>query len=214
MVEKEAPAVRDIVVVGASAGGVGALQTLVAELPQDFPGTVLVVLHISRWAPSQLGQILSRSGPLPASQAGSDQPLEPGRIYVAAPDFHLIVEDHRVIQWKGPAEDRHRPSINTLFRSAAVTYGKRVVGVVLTGALDDGTAGLWWVKRFGGVTVVQDPQEAEFPDMPRSALEHVDVDYVLRVSQMGAFLTDLAKRNGGHGPSMPPKASGERLKWK
>jgi two-component system chemotaxis response regulator CheB len=118
---------RDIVVVGASAGGVQALQLLVRGLPKDFQGTVLVVLHIPAWAPSELAQILSLSGPLPAIQAGPHQQLEPGHIYVAAPDFHLIVEDHQVVRWKGPAEDRHRPSINTLFRSAAVTYGERVV---------------------------------------------------------------------------------------
>jgi two-component system chemotaxis response regulator CheB len=111
---------------------------------------------------------------------------------VAPPDFHLLVEDHRVVRWKGPTEDRHRPSINALFRSAAVAYGKRVVGVVLTGALDDGTIGLWWVKHFGGVTVVQDPNEAEFPDMPRSALAHVEIDYVIAASKMGTLLWALA----------------------
>lgn len=183
---------RDIVVVGASAGGVEALQLLVAGLPKDFPGTLLVVLHIPPWAPSKLAAILSRSGPLPAIEVPPSQLLEPGRIYVAPPDFHLLVEDHRVVRWKGPTEDRHRPSINALFRSAAVAYGKRVVGVVLTGALDDGTIGLWWVKHFGGVTVVQDPNEAEFPDMPRSALAHVEIDYVIAASKMGTLLWALA----------------------
>src|SRR4051794_4540032 len=181
---------RDIVVVGASAGGVRALELLVHGLSKDFAGTMLVVLHFPAWASSELALILSRSGPVPAIQAAPRQPLEPGRIYVAAPDFHLIVDDDSVLRWKGPAEDRHRPSINALFRSAAVSYGERVTGVVLTGALNDGTAGLWWVKRFGGLTIVQDPENAEFPEMPRSALAHIDIDYVLGVSEMGVLLSE------------------------
>jgi two-component system chemotaxis response regulator CheB len=203
---------RDIVVVGASAGGVEALQLLVRGLAKDFQGAILVVLHIPPWVPSELSSILSRSGPLPAIQAGPSEPLEPGRIYVAPPDFHLMVEDHRVVRWKGPTEDRHRPSINTLFRSAAVTHGKRVVGVVLTGALDDGTTGLWWIKRFGGVTIVQDPDEAAFPDMPRNALAHVDIDYVIRVSGMGAFLSELVN-GSANGSPLQAQAAEERLKW-
>ena len=206
---------RDIVVVGASAGGVQALQLLVHGLPKNFQGAILVVLHIAPWAPSELPSILSRSGPRPAIHAGFNQPLEPGRIYVAAPDFHLIVDDHRVLQWKGPAEDRLRPSINALFRSAAVAHGERVVGVVLTGSLNDGTTGLWWVKRYGGVAIVQHPEEAEFPDMPRSALAHVDIDYVLRVSEMGSFLSELVNGNEtGHPTLIQAKAAQERLKWK
>jgi two-component system chemotaxis response regulator CheB len=206
MVSPETFVKHDIVAVGASAGGVKALQLLVGGLPKGFPGAILVVLHLPPWAPSELATILSQSGPLPAIQVGPHQQLEPGRLYVAAPDFHLIVEDHRVVQWKGPAEDRHRPSINTLFRSAAVTYGERVTGVVLTGILDDGTAGLWWVKRFGGLTIVQDPEEAEFPGMPRSALAHVEIDYVLGVSEMGVFLSELANGNIGQPTSLQAKA--------
>jgi two-component system chemotaxis response regulator CheB len=203
---------RDIVVAGASAGGVRALQLLVHGLPKDFQGSILVVLHIPAWAPSELAQILSRSGPLPAIQAGPHEQLEPGRIYVAPPDFHMIVEDHRVIRWKGPTEDRHRPCINTLFRSAAVAYGERVTGVVLTGTLSDGTAGLWWVKRFGGLTIVQDPEEAEFAEMPRSALAHVDIDYVVRVPEMGVLLSELANGDNGHLTSLRVKSAERRHK--
>jgi two-component system chemotaxis response regulator CheB len=205
---------RDIVVVGASAGGVQALQLLVRGLPVDFQGSILVVLHLPAWAPSGLAGILSRSSPLPAIQAGPHEPLEPGRIYVAAPDHHLLAEDHHVVRWKGPAEDRHRPSINALFRSAAVTWGERVTGVVLTGLLNDGTAGLWWVKKFGGLTMVQEPEEAEFPDMPRNALAHVEIDYVLKVSEMGAVLTGLVQGNTGRPTTLQAQAMEERRKWK
>jgi two-component system, chemotaxis family, protein-glutamate methylesterase/glutaminase len=205
---------RDIVVVGASAGGVEALQLLVRGLPKNFPAAMLVVLHVPPWARSDLPSILSRSGPLPAIQPIPNQPLEPGHIYVAAPDFHLIVDDHRVVEWKGPTEDRLRPSINTLFRSAAVAHGERVVGVVLTGSLNDGTTGLWWVKRYGGVTIVQDPEEADFPDMPRSALAHVEIDYVLKVSEMGSFLSELVDGNEtGHPTLVKANAAQEGLKW-
>jgi len=200
--------------VGASAGGVNALRVLVRGFPADYAGTILVVLHLAPWAHSELASILSRVGPLPAIQAGPQEPLEKGRVYVAPPDFHLIVEDGHVLRWRGPAEDRHRPAINPLFRSAAVTYGPRVAGVILTGAMDDGTAGLWWIKRFGGLTIVQDPEEAEFPDMPRSALANVEVDYVLKLSGMGRFLTELAGGRGVAPTSFQAKSPQERLQWK
>lgn len=205
---------RDIVVVGASAGGVQALELLVRGISKDFQGSMLVVLHIPPWAPSGLAPILSRSGPLPAIEVGAREQLEPGHIYVAAPDHHLLLDDHHITRWKGPAEDRHRPSVNALFRSAAVTFGARVTGVVLTGTLNDGTAGLWWVKKFGGLTVVQDPEEAEFPDMPRSALAHVEIDYVLGVSKMGAFLSELVNNNTAQPASLEAQAAQERRKWK
>lgn len=205
---------RDIAVVGASAGGVQALQLLVRGLPQDFQGSLLVVLHIPPWAPSDLAPILSRSGPLTATEAGPHEQLEPGHIYVAAPDHHLLLEDHHIVRWKGPAEDRHRPSINALFRSAAVTWGERVIGIVLSGSLNDGTSGLWWVKKFGGLTMVQDPEEAEFPDMPRSALAHVDIDYVLGVSEMGAFLSEVVNGSTGQPRPLEAHAAQERRKWK
>jgi two-component system chemotaxis response regulator CheB len=205
---------RDIVVVGASAGGVQALQVLVRGLSKDFQGSILVVLHIPPWAPSGLAGILSRSGPLPAIEAGPQEQLEPGRIYVAAPDHHLLLDDHHVVRWKGPAEDRHRPSINALFRSAAVTWGERVTAVVLSGLLSDGTAGLWWVKKFGGLTMVQEPEEAAFPDMPRSALAHVEIDYVLKVSEMGAVLSELVEGDTDRPTSLQAQAAQERRKWK
>ena len=205
---------RDIVVVGASAGGVQALESLVGGISKDFQGSILVVLHIPAWAPSGLAPILSRSGPLPATEVSAREQIEPGHIYVAAPDHHLLLDDHHIVRWKGPAEDRHRPSINALFRSAAITFGGRVTGVVLTGTLTDGTAGLWWVKKFGGLTVVQDPAEAEFPDMPRSAMAHVEIDYVLGVTKIGAFLSELASSNTGQPASPEVQIAQERRKWK
>jgi two-component system chemotaxis response regulator CheB len=194
-------------------GGCKALELLVGGLSKDFKGAILAVLHIPAWAPSGLAEILSRAGPLPAREAGLREELKPGHIYVAAPDHHLLLDDHHVVRWKGPAEDRHRPSINALFRSAAVAWRERVVGVILTGTLDDGTAGLWWVKKFGGLTMVQEPEEAQFPDMPRSALVHVEIDYVLKVAEMGAVLSELVEGAGGPIRSLQAQAQ-ERRKWK
>jgi two-component system, chemotaxis family, protein-glutamate methylesterase/glutaminase len=183
---------RDIIVIGTSAGGVEALRILVKTLPPDLAAAVFIVLHIPSWAPSALPQILTRNGPLPATHARDNEQIEHGRIYVAPPDHHLLLEEGHTVLWKGPKENRFRPAINTLFRSAAGAYRDRVAGVVLTGALDDGSAGLWWISRYGGVALVQDPDEAEVSDMPRSALEYVKSAYVARISEMGSFLTRLS----------------------
>jgi two-component system chemotaxis response regulator CheB len=188
---------HDIIVIGASAGGVEALQELVRVIPQNLPAAVFVVVHLAAWAPTLLPLLLSRKGALPAQSPNSDELIQPGRIYVAPPDHHMILEDGRVHLWRGPKENLHRPAINTLFRSAAVEHRQRVVGVILTGLLDDGSAGLWWIKRYGGVTVVQDPAEALYPDMVRSALEYVSVDYVVRLSGMGMLLLELASGTAG-----------------
>src|SRR5262245_20229022 len=134
---------HEIVVIGASAGGIPVLRELVRELPSNFAGSLFVVLHIPPWQPSILDQILSAAGPLPAIHPLERQPIEKGKIYVAPHDEHLLIDDGFVTIWRGPKENRHRPSINPLFRSAAVNYGARVIGIVLTGMLDDGTAGLW-----------------------------------------------------------------------
>lgn len=183
---------RDIIVIGASAGGVEALKQLVSFLPSDLPAAVFAVLHITPWADSMLPSILNHNGHLRAVHPVSPQPIEPGTIYIAPPDQHLILEKDSVQLWHGPKENLHRPAINPLFRSAAVYFKERVAGVILSGTRDDGSAGLWWVKEFGGVAVVQDPKEAQFPDMPRSAIEHVAVDYILNVAGIGALLAKLA----------------------
>lgn len=183
---------HDIIVVGASAGGVEALRKLVSTLPGELPAAFFVVLHIPAQSPSLLPEILSRFGPLPAHHPADGEAILYGHIYIAPPDHHLLIEEDSVRVVRGPKENRHRPAIDPLFRSAARVYGTRVVGVVLTGSLDDGTAGLMAIKRRGGVAVVQDPEDALYSSMPRSALAHVDVDYVLPLSEISQTLVQLA----------------------
>lgn len=184
---------RDIVVIGASAGGVTALRELVSGLPPGFAATVFVVQHLSAHAPSYLPDILSRSGPLRAVHPKDGEAMQPGLIYVAPPDHHLLVEAGHVVVRRGPKENRFRPSIDALFRSAAYTYGPRVIGVVLTGLLDDGTSGMWSIKRLGGLGIVQAPDDALFANMPQSVLEYVDVDYKLPMAAMAARLVELVE---------------------
>ena len=182
---------RRIVVVGASAGGVEALTRLVAALPPDLSVPVLVALHMAPSSPSVLGDILDRAGPLPAAAADNNEPLEPGRVYVARPDCHLLVHDGHVRLSKGPVENGHRPAVDTLFRSAARWYGPGAIGVVLSGVLDDGTAGLSVIKARGGTAMVQDPADAAYGDMPRNAIAGVDVDTVLAVPALAAALAEI-----------------------
>lgn len=188
------PAVRrDVVVVGASAGGVEALRALARSLPADFPATLLVSMHLSPGARSALPQILDRAGPLPAMPATHGAPLRPGVIYVAPPDRHLLTDDGSVILTQGPTENGHRPAINATFRSAAVTAGPRAIGVVLSGTLDDGTSGLRAIVDRGGVAVVQDPADALYSGMPENALAAVDPEFVLPASELGAALDKLTR---------------------
>jgi two-component system chemotaxis response regulator CheB len=184
---------RDIVVVGTSAGGVEALRALVGALPADFPGSVFIVMHTAADSPGVLAHILDRAGPLPASNASNRERIKPGRVYVAPPDMHMLLEPGLVRLSRGPKENRFRPAVDPLFRSAAAVYGPRVAGVILTGGLDDGTSGLWTVKRLGGVAVVQDPEEAFMPSMPQRALEQVEVDYKLPVAEIAPLLARLAR---------------------
>ncbi len=185
---------QDIIVVGASAGGIDALVAVASTLPADLPATIFVVMHLPAWHDSALPAILSRNGPLPAIHPKSGEKIERGRIYVAPPDKHLLIDSVDSVElWHGPKENNFRPSINALFRSAAVAYGKRVAGVILTGALDDGATGLWWIKRKEGIAIVQDPADAQFPQMPQAALTHLPVDYVVTAAQIGAILTALAR---------------------
>lgn len=182
---------KDIIVIGASAGGIGVIRTILAGLPAEFGGSVFVVVHTSSDAPGVLDVVFGTAGPLPAMLANHGERIEPGRIYVARPDHHLIVEPGRVRLTRGPKENRFRPAIDPLFRSAAQTYGPRVVGIILSGGLDDGTSGLWAVKQLGGTAIVQDPEEAAAPSMPQSALRHVRVDHMLRVHDIAPLLVRL-----------------------
>lgn len=194
---------RDILAIGASSGGVEALRELVGGLPGDLPAAVMVVLHFPEGAPSALSRILSRSGPLEAGHPEDGDPIEDGRIYVAPSGCHMLVEDGRVRLARGPRENYHRPAVDALFRSAAVARGPGVVGVVLTGARDDGTAGLVAIKRRGGVAVVQDPDDALFRWMPESALRYAEVDHRVPLAEMAPLLDRLCREpvgERGEGP--------------
>ncbi|MFC5380599.1 chemotaxis protein CheB [Aquipuribacter nitratireducens] len=184
---------RDTVVVGASAGGVEALRTLVAGLPEDFPAALLVVLHVPQDSPNALAAILDRSGPLPVGTARDGDRLRRGRVLVAPGGYHLLVRDGEVRLSRGPTENGHRPSVDALFRSAALARGPLAVAVVLSGTLDDGTSGLAAVRSAGGVAVVQDPDDAVYPGMPRSALAAVGADHVVPVAGMPALLDRLVR---------------------
>jgi two-component system chemotaxis response regulator CheB len=185
---------RDIIVIGASAGGIQALTTLVAGLPREFPASLLVVVHIPPYAISRLPEILSRSGPLPAAHARHGEAIEPGRIYIAPPDRHLLVRAGWIELSRGPRENHCRPAIDPLFRTAARVYGARVIGIILSGALYDGSMGLLAIKTRGGMAIVQDPQEAIVDSMPRRAIERVEAEHVLPVAEMAAALTDLIRQ--------------------
>jgi len=177
-----------LVVIGASAGGIEALRTIVAALDRGFPAPIGIVLHTAPQAPGLLDAILARAGRLAAHYVVNGERLEPGHIYVAPPDYHLVIEPGIARVTKGPKENRFRPAIDPLFRSAAQVYGPRAIGVVLTGSLDDGAGGLWAIKQLGGCAIVQDPREALFPSMPQHALEHVSVDYVLPLAEIAPTL--------------------------
>jgi len=196
---------RDIVVIGSSAGGVPALIELVSSLPKDFGGSIFVVQHIPPYSGSNLHRILDREGPLSAVAAEDGEAIKPGTIYVATPDHHLLVEEGKVVVKRGPKENRFRPSVDALFRSAAYIYGSRVIGVVLSGALDDGTSGLWSIKRLGGVTVIQEPSDALFPQMPINAQQQVSIDYSLPASQLAALLTRLTSEPAQASPRISRK---------
>jgi two-component system chemotaxis response regulator CheB len=188
---------RDVVVIGTSAGGVTALSTIIKQLPKDLNAAIFIVLHISPHQRSNLPDILTRAGNLNAAHAMDGEPIHHGRIYIAPPDHHLLLEPGLVRVTKGPKENRFRPAIDPLFRSAAYAHGPEVIGVVLTGALDDGTAGLWAIKDRGGIAVVQDPDDAEQRSMPWTALNNVEVDHCLPVRDIAKVLVTLTQERIG-----------------
>jgi two-component system chemotaxis response regulator CheB len=187
-----------VVALGASAGGVEALKRVVSDLPSDLGAPVLVVLHTSPGERSYLPEILGRAGSLPATGATDGEKLEPNHIYVARPDHHLLVVDGRLRVVRGPHENGHRPAVDPLFRSAALAYRERAIGVVLSGALDDGAAGSAAISRLGGSVLVQDPQDAAFPDMPRNAIIVDHPEAVLPVDELGAAVVGLVRAPPGH----------------
>jgi two-component system, chemotaxis family, protein-glutamate methylesterase/glutaminase len=182
-----------VVVVGASYGGVEAMQKLFADLPATIPAAIFVVLHIGPH-PSQLPDLLNKCCTLPARHARHGELIRPGNIYVAPPDHHLLVRRQHMTLSRGPRENWTRPAIDPLFRSAARSYGPAVVGVILTGRLNDGTAGLFDIKRKGGITVVQDPSDALCPSMPSSALKHVAIDHCVGLADMPRLLFQVSKQ--------------------
>src|SRR6185436_714450 len=195
---------RDIILIGASAGGVQTLTELARHLPGDLPAAVFMVIHLSPFSHSSMPAILSRAGPLPAAHPRDGEPILPGRIYVAPPDHHLVIEPEQVRISRGPTENGHRPAVDVLFRTGAEVYGPRVVAVVLTGNLDDGTVGLAIVKKHRGVAVVQDPEDADYPSMPRSAIASVEVDHVLPLAGIASLLGELVHQPVDD-PEPPPK---------
>ena len=200
-----------MICIGASAGGVTALQQLIGRLPAEFPASVFVVLHLPQTGTSVLPSILIRAGKLPVLHAVNNDPIVPGHIYVAPPGFHLTVERHGMRVTRGARENGNRPAIDPLFRSAALAFGPRVAGVVLSGLLDDGTVGLREIKRAGGIAIVQDPAHTPFPSMPQNALDHVVVDHCATPPAIGDFLVSLvgAARVGASGFSDAERAARE-----
>lgn len=184
---------KDIVVIGTSSGGIEALRILVGQLPGDLAASIFVVMHTAADSPGYLASILDRAGPLSATSVEELADIKPGHIYVAAPDRHLLIEDGIARATRGPKENRFRPAIDPLFRSAAQSYGARVIGIILTGALDDGTAGLAAIKQLGGTAVVQDPVDAAYPSMPRSALARVRVDHCLPLAGIAPLIAQLTR---------------------
>lgn len=190
----EVGALQGVVAIGASAGGVEALSKLAGGLSPDVPYAYLMVLHVPAGAPSILARIIDRSGPLPALAAEDGAALEPGHIYVGVPDRHLLVADHQVLLSQGPTENGHRPAINALFRSVALNFGPRGIGVLLSGVLDDGVLGMAAIRSRGGVTIGQAPEDALFAAMPTNAVEAGVVDQQAPAADIGAVLKELSHR--------------------
>lgn len=190
--EKSTDNSQRIIVIGASSGGFQAIKTIVNDLPPDLDASIFIVWHMSPNVRSVLPHMLNKTNCIQAAHARDREEILPNRIYIAQPDHHLLVEEGYVRVTHGPKENRFRPAIDPLFRSAAYAYGSRVIGVVLSGALDDGTAGLWAIKNFGGTTVVQDPRDAEMPSMPENALQQVKIDYCLPAAELGGLLVRLS----------------------
>ena len=201
MADRHPPIAPDLIVIGGSAGALPVLQQVLRGLPADLPAAVLIVVHQAQSQPGKLPEVLG--GPLPAAHARDGEPIELGRVYVAPPDHHLMVEPAgRLRLSRGPKQNRFRPAVDPLFRTAARVYGPQVIGVIVSGLLDDGTFGLMQVKRFGGIAICQDPAEADAPDMPASAIRNARPDFVLKSSEIAGALDRLVRTAG------PPPANG------
>jgi two-component system, chemotaxis family, protein-glutamate methylesterase/glutaminase len=198
---------RDIIVIGGSAGGIQAAKALLHNLPPNLPAAVFLVLHISPFANTQLPKILAHTSSIKVVSPEDGETFEPGTLYVAPPNYHLRLQKTSIELDSGPKENRHRPAIDALFRSAAWEHGRRVVGVVLTGTLDDGSAGLWEIKKRRGIAVVQTPDDALYSSMPLSAIKQVHVDYIVPINKMAQLLSSLCMRESA------PQKTTEDLSW-
>jgi two-component system chemotaxis response regulator CheB len=194
---------RDILAIGTSAGGVDALIFLAARLQRNLPASVLLTIHLPQHSRSSLDEVLTRAGPLPAVFAKDGDVLRKSHIYIAPPDRHLIVDGDRISLGEGPRENNARPAVDPMLRSAAVCCGSRTIGVVLTGSLGDGASGLWTIHQSGGITVVQDPKDAAFAEMPMTALNRAKPDHVVRLKDMPALLASLAQEPAGEAKALP-----------
>lgn len=194
---------RDIVVIGASAGGIEAVETLLSGFNSTLQAAIFVVIHIPAESPSMLAKIFNRVGPLNVKPAEDGEAIQQGQVYVAPPGNHMLVEPGYVRLHKGPIENRHRPAVDPLFRSAAVAYRSRVIGVVLTGFLDDGASGLLAVKRCGGLAIAQDPADAKYPDMPTAAVAAVEVDHQLPIYKMASEINRFVQESAPTADDVP-----------
>jgi two-component system chemotaxis response regulator CheB len=209
---------RDIIVIGGSSGATAPLKHILGRFPEDLPAAVFVVLHIPARSTGILAIVASAAGRLPVREVEDGMPIERGHVYIAAPDRHLIVADNQIRLGRGPRENMVRPAIDPLFRSAAMSYGSRVIGVVLSGLLSDGASGLNAIKRCGGMALVQDPADALADEMPRRALEATTIDLCVPGAKLGDVLSDLAREAAGPPLPVPPEirlevdiAAGERI---
>ena len=209
---------RDIIVIGGSAGATAPLKEILGSLPRDLPAAVLIVLHIPARGIGMLSTVAAAAGPLPVRQAADKMLIEHGQVYIGAPDHHMLIEDDRILLGRGPRENMVRPAIDPLFRSAAIAYGPRVIGVVLSGLLSDGASGLNAIKRCGGMALVQDPGDAVADEMPRRALESTTVDLCVTGARLGDVLSDLVQETAGLALPIPSElrlevaiAAGERI---
>lgn len=195
---------RNIIVIGASAGGFEPIKTLVKELPTDLNAAIFITWHLSPDVKGILPSVLNNLMGLPAANAINDEEIKMGRIYVAPPDQHMVLLKGKIRLTRGPKENRFRPAIDPLFRSAAYYYGEQVIGIILSGALDDGTSGLWLIKKMGGLTIVQDPHESDTPSMPMNAIRAVDVDHVVPVGEMPLIISAATRQEINPVPALSP----------
>ncbi len=196
---------KQVIVIGTSAGGLNAVVNVIGQLSKKFPAPILVVQHISTDATGNvLLNALNKQGNLKCSHASNGTTMKPGNLYLAPSDHHLMVDDdHTLLVTKGAQENRSRPAIDPLFRSAAVVFRSKVIGILLSGYLDDGTAGMMAIKKCGGTCIVQDPADAEYPDMPQNALNQVEVDYCVPLSEMGGLLDQLLSKKSKTNKPIP-----------